>query len=42
VQTVLDDPAYRRNVAKLRAELHAYDPMATIENAILAESARTV
>jgi UDP:flavonoid glycosyltransferase YjiC (YdhE family) len=42
VQTVLDDPAYRRKVAKLRTELHAYDPMATIENAILAESARTV
>ena len=42
VQTVLDDPAYRRNVAKLRAELHAYDPTATIENAILTESARTL
>ncbi len=39
VQAVLDDPIYVRNVERLRAELGAYDPMATIENAILAETA---
>ena len=39
VQAVLDDPIYVRNVERLRAELRAYDPMATIENAILAETA---
>ena len=39
VRRVLDDPTYAENVAALRAELLAYDPMATIENAILAETA---
>jgi UDP:flavonoid glycosyltransferase YjiC (YdhE family) len=39
VRTVLDDPTYATNVAKLRVELLAYDPMGTIENAILAETA---
>jgi UDP:flavonoid glycosyltransferase YjiC (YdhE family) len=41
VQNVLDDPAYATNVATLRAELHTYDPMAMIENAILNELATT-
>jgi len=42
VQTVLDDPTYTTNVAALRAELHAYDPITTIENTILNESATTL
>jgi UDP:flavonoid glycosyltransferase YjiC (YdhE family) len=41
VRTLLEDPTYAGNVADLRAELHAYDPMQTIENAILHESATT-
>ena len=41
VHTLLEDPTYANNVADLRAELHAYDPMQTIENAILHESATT-
>ena len=41
VHTLLEDPTYANNVAELRAELHAYDPMPTIENAILHESATT-
>jgi UDP:flavonoid glycosyltransferase YjiC (YdhE family) len=39
VHTVLDDPTYSTNVARLRAELQTYDPMGTIENAILTRSA---
>ena len=39
VQAVVDDPTYATNVATVRAELRAYDPLATIESAILAESA---
>ena len=42
VQTVLDDPTYATNVANLRAELQAYDPIATIENTILNETAATL
>jgi UDP:flavonoid glycosyltransferase YjiC (YdhE family) len=42
VQTVLHDPTYTNNVAALRAELHAYEPMTMIENAILNESATTL
>ena len=42
VQTVLDDPTYATNVANLRAELQAYDPIATIENTILNEKAATL
>lgn len=41
VRTLLEDPTYAGKVADLRAELHAYDPMQTIENAILHESATT-
>jgi MGT family glycosyltransferase len=41
VQTVLDDPSYTANVANLRAELSTYDPMTTIENTILNETATT-
>jgi len=39
VRTVLDDATYSTNVARLRAELQAYDPMGTIERTILAETA---
>jgi UDP:flavonoid glycosyltransferase YjiC (YdhE family) len=42
VQAVLDDPTYATNVGNLRAELHAYDPIGTIENAILTETATTL
>src|SRR6478735_4625577 len=42
VQTVLDDPTYATNVGNLRAELQAYDPIATIENTILNETAATL
>ena len=42
VQTVLDDPTYVTNVADLRTELHAYDPIATIENTIMSETATTL
>ena len=42
VQTLLQDPTYTTNVAKLRAELHSYNPMATIENAILNTTAPTL
>ena len=42
VQSVLDDPTYATNVANLRAELQAYDPIATIENTILNETAATL
>jgi UDP:flavonoid glycosyltransferase YjiC (YdhE family) len=35
VTAVLNDPTYTTNVAALRAELQAHNPMATIENAIL-------
>jgi UDP:flavonoid glycosyltransferase YjiC (YdhE family) len=42
VQTVLEDPIYTTNVARLRAELQAYDPMTTIENTILNETATTL
>ncbi len=41
VRTLLEDHTYARKVADLRAELHAYDPMQTIQNAILHESATT-
>lgn len=40
VQRVLDDPHIRDNVARLRAELDAYDPMTTVESA-LAEAVTT-
>ncbi|WP_457252761.1 glycosyltransferase [Pedococcus sp. P5_B7] len=39
VRTVLGDPSYAKQVAALRAELHTYTPMQTIENAILQASA---
>ena len=39
---VLNDPTYAENVANLRAELQAYDPIATIENTILNETAATL
>ena len=42
VQSVLDDPSYAANVAKVRAELRTYDPMTTIENTILNETATTL
>jgi UDP:flavonoid glycosyltransferase YjiC (YdhE family) len=42
VRSLLDDPAYATNVAKLRAELLAYDPITTIENTILKETATTL
>jgi UDP:flavonoid glycosyltransferase YjiC (YdhE family) len=42
VHTVLDDPTYATNVARLRTELQTYDPMATIEQSILTESANVV
>jgi UDP:flavonoid glycosyltransferase YjiC (YdhE family) len=41
VHTLLEDPTYAEKVADLRAELHAYNPMQTIENAILPASATT-
>ena len=37
VKRVLDDPQISLNVARLRAELDAYDPMNIIESALLAE-----
>ena len=40
VQRVLHDPTYTSKVAALRAELDAYDPLVTIENA-LQQSARS-
>ena len=39
VRNVLRDPSYAKQVAALRAELHTYTPMQTIENAILQASA---
>ena len=42
IQTVLDDPTYTTNVANLRAELRTYDPITTIENTILNETAPTL
>ena len=42
VETVLDDPTYAANVATLRAELHTFDPMTIIENAIQNDSATTL
>ena len=42
VQSVLDDPSYAANVAKVRAELCTYDPTTTIENTILNETATTL
>ena len=41
VRTLLGDPKYARNVADLRAELRSYDPMTTIEQALLQESSAT-
>jgi UDP:flavonoid glycosyltransferase YjiC (YdhE family) len=41
VMTVLHDPTYGANVAALRAELQAHEPMATIENALQTASAST-
>ena len=41
VRSVLDDPTYATNVANLRAQLESYDPMATIEDALLNESLTT-
>ncbi len=38
VQTLLDDPAYAERVADLRAELESYEPIATIEKALLTET----
>jgi UDP:flavonoid glycosyltransferase YjiC (YdhE family) len=39
VRNVLRDPSYAKQVAALRAELHTYTPMQTIENAILQATA---
>lgn len=39
VQNLLHDPTYASKVAALRAELDAYVPLATIENALLRQSA---
>jgi len=41
VRTLIEDPTYAGKVADLRAELHAYDPLQTIEKAILHESTVT-
>ncbi|MCW2794857.1 glycosyltransferase [Nocardioides sp.] len=41
VRTVLDDPAYAARVTDLRAELESYDPIATIETALLKDTATT-
>ncbi len=41
VHTVLEDPMYATNVANLREQLQSYDPMTTIENAILNQSPTT-
>jgi UDP:flavonoid glycosyltransferase YjiC (YdhE family) len=41
VRPVLDDPAYATNVAKLRAVLDSYDPMARIDAALHAVSVAT-
>ncbi len=38
VRRVLDDPTYAANVAKVRAELESYDPMARIEATLQAKS----
>ena len=37
VRTVLEDSTYRTRVAEVRAELESFDPMATIEEALLAD-----
>jgi len=42
VHRLLDDPAYAGRIAVLRAELESYDPVATIENALLEETATTI
>jgi len=41
VERVLKNPHITTNVARLRAELEAYDPMTTIESALLAERITT-
>jgi UDP:flavonoid glycosyltransferase YjiC (YdhE family) len=41
VRTVLDDPTYTTNVANLRTQLQSYDPMTTIEDALLNNSLST-
>jgi UDP:flavonoid glycosyltransferase YjiC (YdhE family) len=41
VHKLLNDPAYAGRVADLRAELESYDPIATIENALLKETVTT-
>lgn len=38
VHTLLDDPSYTANVADLRAQLQSYNPIATIQNALLHET----
>jgi len=39
VQTLLENPSYARNVADLRGQLQSYDPLRTIENAVLGHPA---
>ena len=41
VRNLLDDPTYATSVANLGAELQSYDPMGTIEHALLSESMTT-
>ena len=41
VGALLEDPIYATNVAHLRAQLNAYDPLATIEDALLQASTTT-
>jgi UDP:flavonoid glycosyltransferase YjiC (YdhE family) len=41
VHRLLNDPAYAGRVADLRAELESYNPIATIENALLKETVTT-
>jgi UDP:flavonoid glycosyltransferase YjiC (YdhE family) len=41
VHRLLDDPAYATRVANLRAELESYDPVTTIETALLKDTATT-
>ena len=41
VRSLLDDPSYAERVADLRRELESYDPIATIEDALLKNTATT-